>query len=109
MRVKVDVTKADIKYGKRAVCEECPVARAVSRALKSFDVEHISVNDDNIIGVCYSKHGRVRPYRIATPAAARRFINRWDYSEVEFGIRTDKLQYKHPKTSFAPFSFYLTV
>lgn len=49
MRIKIEVTHADIQNGKPQNCYDCPIALAVKRALPGREIEvhtaHISIDD----------------------------------------------------------------
>ena len=97
MKVKVNVTRADIQAGVRKGCVDCPVARAVLRVLEYYGVDHVNTYYSDI---------DVRGKIIRLPREARSFIKKFD--KEKSGV-TNRVHYKFPKSSFKPFSFYLNI
>lgn len=91
MRVRINVTKTDIKKGVRTDCEHCPVARAVLRALKPCGYKFVVVGSNDVdFGVDNPDEAN----RVL-PAAAVKWIKAFDESVS--------------KSQNAPFSFNINL
>lgn len=82
MKVKIEITKSDIKKGKKQQIDSCPIALAIKRKLKA---RNICVSD----GVAFNLEGN--EYWVDLPNKASYFIDNFD----------DGLKVK-------PFSFIMT-
>ncbi len=69
MRIRIDVTQADIDAGKRNDCGKCPVALAARRALPGHfvTVTYTDMQIDGPISTCYR-----------LPDSAERFVAHFD-------------------------------
>jgi alpha-ketoglutarate-dependent taurine dioxygenase len=73
--VKIQVTDQDIAHGLAGDCEECPIALAIYRALSA--TAGIRVGTGGV--TLYRDHANAM---VALPAAASRFISRFDHDDL---------------------------
>lgn len=73
MRIKVNVTARDIKYGKPYDIDACPVARAIKRTkwgrTNKFEVGRCLIVSGNVINIAY----------ISWPDEVNLFITEFDF------------------------------
>ena len=73
MRVRVEVTKNDIRRGRCGDCSNCPIARAVKRATK---IQNVNVDEDSI---SISNDGQ--SLYIDSSQKCTRFVQKFDSGE----------------------------
>lgn len=101
LKVKINVTRSDIKAGERESCVGCPVARAALRALSEHGYQTVHVFPSSI-DARNPDHTSARSFNL--PKRAGAFIDRFDTAHPK---RDQGFQY--PKHSFEPFSFFINI
>ena len=106
MKIPVHVGRYDFKRGKRRDSRSCPVAIALLRSLKRHTKRSVEVGvcDDDIE---IYQDGFVNE-KVLIPSRVAKFIDKWDDTITGLSEAKPAL-YKHPKTSFKPFSFSLNI
>jgi len=92
MRLKITVTKNDIRSGRRSHTEQCPIGKAVNRALKPYKLE-ASIDTTDIL---LSTQKEWSLFSIKAPTRVISFVKKFDNYDV-------------PRSKFEPFDFYLNI
>lgn len=71
MKVKIEISKFDIKKGKIGQVSSCPIALAIKRKLKATDL---------YVGDCANFRYKGTEYWADLPDKAHNFINRFDHN-----------------------------